>query len=165
MVKARPDNPAGLPAGQAESMPDWKTRPCIKLPAPRDTLADCMWLPRLIAKARHLRAGTLPAEYALRFCHPTGVDAQFLAFFQIKPELIMAAAARSEQDVAAWFTWLSTVNPVRIAAWNELAVNLGRPGFPLADRLPVAKLTTYQHIDSTGLDTVFELIEADEREV
>ena len=157
------NGPAGLLADELGHMADLQAKQLMKLPAPRDTLADCVWLPRIIAKARRLRAGTLPPEYAARFCHPTGVDAQFLAFFQISPELILTAATRSEQDVVAWFTWLSTVNPIRIAEWNHTAVNLGRPGFPLAERFPVAKTTTYKHIDSAGMETVFELIEADER--
>jgi hypothetical protein len=55
----------------------------INLPSPRATLGGCMWLPRIIAKARLLESGALPAEYADRFCHPTGVDAQFLRFFEL----------------------------------------------------------------------------------
>lgn len=135
----------------------------MKLPAPQDTLANCVWLPRLLAKARRLKDGSLPPDYAARFCHPTGVDAQFLAFFQLTPEALQAAAACSDADAVAWFTWLPTVNPARIAEWNHIAVNLGRPGFPLAERFPIAKTTTYKHIDSAGMETVFELIEADER--
>ncbi len=158
------DDPAELLADGAGQRLASPARQGIKLPAPRDTLVDCVWLPRIIAKARFLRAGKLPPEYADRFCHPTGVDAQFLAFFQITPELILTAATRSEQDVVAWFTWLSSVNPMRIAEWNQIAVNLGRPGYPLAERFPIAKTTTYKHIDTTGMETVFELIEADELE-
>ncbi len=135
----------------------------MKLPAPQDTLANCVWLPRLLAKARQLKDGSLPPDYAARFCHPTGVDAQFLAFFQLTPEAVQAAAACSDADVTAWFAWLPTVNPARIAEWNHIAINLGRPGFPLAERFPIAKTTTYKHIDSAGMETVFELIEADER--
>ena len=52
-----------------------------------------MWLPRIIAKARLLESGALPAEYADRFCHPTGVDAQFLRFFELKQEDVSRASA------------------------------------------------------------------------
>ena len=135
----------------------------MKLPAPQDTLANCVWLPRLLAKARRLKAGSLPPEYAARFCHPTGVDAQFLAFFQLTPDEVLTAATLGESAVVVWFHSLPTVNQARIAEWNHIAVNLGRPGFPLAERFPIAKTTTYKHIDSAGMETVFELIEADER--
>ena len=74
----------------------WGTVNAMKLPAPQDTLANCVWLPRLLAKARQLKDGSLPPDYAARFCHPTGVDAQFLAFFQLTPEAVQAAAARLE---------------------------------------------------------------------
>ena len=135
----------------------------MKLPAPQDTLANCVWLPRLLAKARRLKAGSLPPDYAARFCHPTGVDAQLLAFFQLTPDEVLTAATLGESAVVVWFHSLPTVNQARIAEWNHIAVNLGRPGFPLAERFPIAKTTTYKHIDSAGMETVFELIEADER--
>ena len=44
-----------------------------------------------------------------------------------------------------------------------MAVNLGRPGFPMADRFPVALASVYKHVDSRGLTTVFEVLEADEK--
>ena len=48
--------------------------------------------------------------------------------------------------------------------WQDVAVNLGRPGFPLADRMELGKATTYRDVDTRGLTTVFEVLEADERE-
>jgi len=133
----------------------------MKLPRPTDRLADCVWLPRIIAKARLLAAGTLPEEYAQRFCHPSGVDAQFLAFFNLTRDDVLSASGHSDAEVAAWF--LS--NPdrsARVAEWNHLAVNLGRPGFPMAERLPMALATSYKHLAGRGLATVFEVLEADE---
>lgn len=41
----------------------------MNLPSPYQTLANCAWLPRIIAKARLLNAASLPDEYAARFCH------------------------------------------------------------------------------------------------
>ena len=40
----------------------------MKLPSPRETLAGCVWLPRLLAKARQFQRGELPPDYAARFC-------------------------------------------------------------------------------------------------
>jgi hypothetical protein len=85
----------------------------MRLPPPRAQFANCIWLPRILAKARGLAANTLPS---------------------------------------------------RISEWNHVAVNLGRPGFPLADRLPIALATAYKHIDPIGKTTVFEVLEADEKE-
>jgi len=135
----------------------------MQFPAPREKLAGCVWLPRILAKARQLQAGKLPADYAARFCHPTGVDQQFLAHFGLTREDILSLASRPEAEVAVWFP--ATFPVSRIEGWNHIAVNLGRPGFPLAERFPVARTTTYRHLDSTGLTTIFELLEADEKTV
>jgi hypothetical protein len=133
------------------------------LPAPRDQLAGCVWLARIVAKARLLQRGELPPDYAERFCCPTGVDRQFLTFFGLTREEILAIAARPDAEVIAWFLTRSPDPADRIAAWNRIAVNLGRPGFPLAERFVVAKTTSYRHIDSRGMTTVFELLEADDQ--
>jgi len=132
-----------------------------KLPGPRKELAGCVWLPRILGKARHWHAGSLPADYAMVFCHPKGVDGLFLAHFGLSREHILAAATLSEADAGAWFS--SRCSPAQIAAWNLMAVNLGRPGFPMAERLPVALSTTYKNVNPKGLTTVFEVLEADEK--
>jgi uncharacterized protein DUF5069 len=121
-----------------------------------------MWLPRIIAKARLIESGGLPAEYAARFCHPTGVDAQFLRFFELQKEDIFTASRGTDEQIVSWFDNLTVAQPSRISEWNELAPNLGRPGFPMADRLPIALATTYQHLDPSKFSSVFEVIEADE---
>jgi hypothetical protein len=67
----------------------------VNLPLPRAKLAGCMWLARIVTKARLYKAHSLPAEYAERFCHPTGVDNQFLQFLgwikilSLKPPVLM----------------------------------------------------------------------------
>jgi hypothetical protein len=135
----------------------------MNIPAPQDRLADCVWLPRILAKARLLQRGELPPAYAGRFCHPSGVDAMFLGHFHLACDDILAAAAKSDNEVAAWFRSRPEGAAARVAQWNEMAVNLGRPGFPLAERFPIAKATVYKQVDSRGMTTVFELLEADDK--
>jgi hypothetical protein len=48
----------------------------MKLPSPEALVADCVFLPRIIAKARALKAGLLPEEYAVRFGAADTVDRQ-----------------------------------------------------------------------------------------
>lgn len=134
----------------------------MKLPRPTDTLAGCIWLPRILAKARLLASGRLPAEYEGRFCQPSSVDSEFLTFFGLSREDIVRAAGLADDEAALWFASLASAGDVQIAAWNHVAVNLGRPGFPLADRLPVGLSTTYRHLSARNLETVFSVLEADE---
>lgn len=133
----------------------------MKLPSPYEELGGCVWLPRILAKARLLRQGTLPPEYESRFCHPTGVDGHFLAHFGLTREEVLGAAAMPDAEAAAWLAGCTTAE--RIREWNHLAVNLGRPGFPMAERFPVAMATVYQHLAGRGLTSVFEALEADEQ--
>lgn len=120
-----------------------------------------MWLPRILQKGRLLNAGTLPPEYAERFCSATGVDNQFLGFFGLSKGDMLKAARLDDEGAAEWFR--SHATPERIAEWNHVAVNLGRPGFPMAERLPVALSTTYRHLDASAITSVFEALEADEK--
>jgi hypothetical protein len=133
----------------------------MKLPGPREQLAGCVWLPRILAKARLLKRGALPPDYDARFCHPTGVDGLFLSHFRLTREDVLAVAALPDAEVGSWF--LSRSSSERIQEWNRIAFNLGRPGFPMADRFPVALATVYKHVDSRGMTTVFEVLEADEK--
>jgi hypothetical protein len=134
----------------------------VNLPAPEAELAACVWLPRIIAKARALKAGTLTEEYAVRFGAPDGVDGFFLNFFGLKKEQIQQAAELSDAAVAEWFRALPGVTAQRIAEWNHTAVNLGRPGFPFAERLPLALKTKYRNVADRGVQTIFEMLGADE---
>lgn len=132
------------------------------LPRPSDQLAGCVWLPRILAKARQLAAGALPDDYAKRFCHASGVDGQFLRFFALTRDEVVTAAALSDVAAAAWF--LSAPGRAsRVAEWNHLAMNLGRPGFPMAERLPIALATTYRHLGDQKFATVFDVLNADEQ--
>jgi hypothetical protein len=132
------------------------------IPAPRDRLANCIWLPRIIAKARMLRVGQLPPEYAARFGAPSSVDEVFLAHFGITKDQIVAASNRPDGEVAAWFSSLPRATPQRVLGWNEIAVNLGKPGFPLEARFPIGLATTYAHIAHLKPESIFDMLEADE---
>jgi hypothetical protein len=132
------------------------------LPPPRATFAGCIWLARILEKARRIQNGTLPAEYAARFGASNGTDGQFLGFFGLEKEQILAVAGVPEEEIERWFLDLPGVDLSRIAAWNQLAVNLGREGYPMQERLPVALATTYAHLDPRKIHSVFEALEADE---
>ena len=134
----------------------------MKIPGPRESLAGCVWLPRILAKARDLKRGVLPPDYEARFCHPSGVDGLFLAHFGLTREAIFGVTALPDAAVAAWFQ--ARTSSERIEQWNQIALNLGRSGYPMADRLPVALAIVYKHVDATGLTTVFEVLEADEKD-
>jgi len=125
-------------------------------------MAGCVWLPRLIAKARLLQADMLPDDYMLRFCAPTGVDGHFLNFFDLTREDILNIAPHTNSNVLAWFKGLPTAKPSRIRKWNTLAENLGRPGQPMADRLEYAKTHVIPHLDTSNVETIFQVIELDE---
>lgn len=134
----------------------------MKLPSPRDALDGVVWLPRLLAKARALQAEQLPQEYAARFCDPSGVDGQFLAYFKLDRETIVSWAKREDFDVVLRFREHLARLGTSTQEWNHQAVNLGRPGYPMAERLPLALAGTYKHLAGKGLETVFEVLEADE---
>ena len=125
-------------------------------------MAGCVWLPRLIAKARLLQADMLPDDYMLRFCAPTGVDGHFLSFFNLTCDDILAISPHTNRAVLAWFKALPTAKPARVKKWNVLAENLGRPGHSMADRVEYAKLHVIAHLDTSAVETIFDVIELDE---
>ena len=127
-------------------------------------MGGCMWLPRLIAKARLLQADMLPDDYLLRFCAPTGVDGQFMAFFNVTRGDILNIAPHTNSNVLAWFKALPSAKPSRIKKWNTLAENLGRAGQPMADRLEYAKTHVFSHLDVSSVETIFQMIEVDEQQ-
>lgn len=134
------------------------------LPSPRDRLAGCCWLPRIVAKARALQAGELPADYAARFANPVAVDGHFLYFFGLTKEELLAAVARCSTDpeLAAWFCARPGTDAARIEEWNRFAENLGQPGHPMADRFAASLKTIYSHFDPKTVHSIFDLIETDE---
>lgn len=134
----------------------------MKPPRPADQLAGCVWLPRILGKARLIQQGSLPQSYVERFCHPSGVDGLFLAHFGLTKEEIVTIANESDEKAAAWFLSRIPNSTEQIASWNHVSLNFGKPGFPLADRLPMALTTKYQRVANRGLTTIFEVLEADD---
>ena len=136
------------------------------LPPPRAKLAGCLWLPRIVSKARFMQIGRLPPDNAARFCHPEGVDGYFLQSFDLTKDELMYAVERHRSDIeiAAWFRARPDVDAKRIARWNTLAENLGKPGYPMADRFVSALATVFPNIDPLTVDSIFDLITADERD-
>lgn len=134
----------------------------MNLPLPEAQLAGCVWLPRIIAKARALRKGELPEDYVIRFGAVDGVDGLFLRFFDLTKEQIAAVADQPDAAVARWFENLPTVSAKRIEDWNHVGANLGRPGFPLADRLPIGPQSKYAHLAGRNIQTIFAMLSADE---
>lgn len=132
------------------------------LPSPYETLANALWLPRLLAKARLYNSGTLPEENLRPFCHPSATDGEFLKAFQLTKEDILQAAQLPDDQVAAWFLAQPHVTPETIATWNDTALNLGRPGYPLEKRFPIALKTIYANVAPLNPTSVFETIAGDE---
>lgn len=134
----------------------------MKLPRPEARFAGCVFLPRIIAKARALKAGVLPPEYAARFGAPDALDGLFLGFFGLRAEQILEAAQLGDPALEQWFGSVPGASEQRIAEWNHTALNLGRAGFPMAERLPIALSTKYRHLAGRGIETIFEMLNADE---
>ena len=134
----------------------------MSLPSPRTKLANCVWLPRVWTKAKLIASGGLADEYAPFFCHPKGVDGQFLSFFSIERDQITGIASFTADEVQTWFLELPQVNPARIEEWNQVAENLGRPGFPMHDRLKAGLEGGYSHVAHLNPKTVFEVLEVDD---
>ena len=134
------------------------------LPTPRDTLDDCVWLPRFLAKARLLLADQLPPDYADRFGHPEGVDGCFFRFFGVTHEQMMDALRRDSTDdgFSGWFRSLPGIDEARIAAWNAFAETIGQPGQPMADRLAEVRPKMANRFDTLLVHSIFDLIVADE---
>ena len=106
----------------------------LNLRRPTARLADCVWLPRFIDKARHHLAGTLDPDFTRPFCHPLATDGVFLGHFELSKDEILEVIARSHGDdavVSEWFCQRPQYNTAKVAAWNELAPNIGKPGFPV----------------------------------
>lgn len=106
----------------------------MKLRRPQEKLAGCVWLPRFIDKARNHFAGTLPPDFVGPFCHPLATDGVFLAHFEIEKNEIMEVINRSDgkdETVVAWFKSRRQYTEETVAAWNILAPNIGKEGYPM----------------------------------
>ncbi len=123
-----------------------------------------MWLPRFIDKARHHFAGTLAPDYQRAFCSALGVDGAFFTHFALVKEDVLATIQReaSDEAIAAWFTARPESNSDRIAAWNDLAPNLGKPGFPGHRTFTWALNKIYAGRPDPRVDSAFTAIAWDE---
>ncbi len=104
----------------------------ITLRKPQETLAGCSWLPRFVDKCRLHCSGRLPPDYGIAFCSPHGIDGIFLAHFGFTAIEAQTAIreASTDAEVARWFSMQPGVTPETIQSWNELAPNIGKPGYP-----------------------------------
>jgi hypothetical protein len=129
-----------------------------------DRLGGCVWLARFVDKCRLHFAGALPPDFQLPFCHPLATDGAFLAHFGLTKEEVLAAVAAAADDAAvvAAFVARGALTPERIAAWNALAPNLGRPGFPCEKSLAWARRNLYSAGADPRVDSVFTAIACDE---
>jgi len=136
----------------------------IRLRRPTDQLGGCQWLPRFIDKCRLHLAGELPPDYQLPFCHPRATDGEFLAHFGLTKEeaLVVVASAADDADVVAALESRGALTPEKVAAWNALAPNLGRPGFPCDKSFAWARQHYFPHCKDPRVDSVFTAIAWDE---
>ncbi len=131
---------------------------------PLDQLAGCIWLPRLIDKARQHLAGTLPPDFQRAFGHALATDGAFLAHFQLvfADTLTVIKQAASDDKVARWFLAQPGVNPATITDWNTRAPRFGEPGQPGERAFRFAMKTLYRGCPDPRVTTAFTAIAWDE---
>ena len=137
----------------------------MQLRRPSARLVDVCWLPRFIDKARAHLDGTLPPEYARRFGDSKGIDGVFLRHFGLEKEAFVEAvrtAAGSDIAVAKWFYHQPGVTDAKVNEWNRTAPEIGRPGQVGYELLQFVTQKIYKDAPYTGVESVFEVIEADE---
>lgn len=137
----------------------------MKLRGPREQLAGVCWLPRLIDKARQFLAGDLPKDYADRFCNRRATDGVFLHFFALDKESFLEAvraAGSDDEPVANWLRAQPQATAEKIREWNELAPRIGAPGQRGYEIFSARVRERYPDVPYTGVESVFEVIEADE---
>ena len=137
----------------------------MNLRSPFEQLAGCNHLARLTDKIRLHLAGQLPEDYQKPLFHARGVDGFFMNHFGLSKEELLAAAQASNHDdavMAAWFESRIGKDEEKKKSWNELSVNLGKPGQPMHETLAWAKKKWNFPADGPGLGSVFKSIEWDE---
>ena len=137
----------------------------MKLRAPADRLVDTCWLPRFVDKARLSLAGELPKDYADRFCDRRSIDGVFLHHFELNRESIIEAVRVSEKDDARMGEWFLTqpgVTAATISSWNQLGPLIGKPGQRGHEIFRSAIKERYPDAPYTGVESAFEVIDADE---
>lgn len=132
--------------------------------SPYDTsVAGTMHWGRLIDKIRQNLSGNLPAEFVSALGHAQGVDGHFLTHFDLTLELVTEAVTdKTDTELASWLEREVEDFHTKRSSWNELAPNLGRPGFPMDRMLKIAMKRIYKEFAWSPGMSVFELIELDE---
>jgi len=137
----------------------------MQLRRPSEKMADVCWLPRFIDKARAFLNGTLPETYGLRLGDSHAVDGVFLRHFGLTKQQVLEAvrvSAGNGDQVAEWFAAQPGVTAEKISDWNQLAPNIGRPGHLGHELFKKMVTEVYAGAPYTGVESVFEVIEADE---
>ncbi len=133
--------------------------------SPFSKLAGCYYLARLTDKIRLDLFGELSEDYRPYLFHRHGADMQFMNYFGVTKEELVQAVKTSDNDdarMAAWFEQRTGLDEDKRRNWNELAVNLGKQGYPMAKTLVWAKQNLMPGCVDPSIDTVFKAIEWDE---
>src|SRR5437763_8255922 len=134
---------------------------CMNIRSPFEKLAGCYYLARLTDKIRLELLGQLSEDYRPYLFHKHGADTQFTNYFILtKEELLEAVKASNNDDsrLAAWFEQKTGLDEAKRNDWNNLAVNLGKQGHPMAKTLIWAKQNLLPHCYDPNIDTVFKAI-------
>ena len=127
------------------------------------SVADTMHWGRFIDKVRQHLAGALPEDFVAALGHPHGVDGQFLGHFDLTIELVTEAVTdHNDEELATWLEESVEDFQTKRTSWNELAPNLGRPGYPMDRILKIAMKRLYKEFDWSPEVGVFALIDLDE---
>ena len=112
----------------------------------------------------HRALGTLPEEFHRYLFHPKGLDGVFLNYFGLTKEDIVEAVQRFQDDdsgIESWFNHRVGSDQRFRTDWNDLALNLGKTGYPMAESFPKAKKDIH-NCDDPSIDTCFKLLDWDE---
>ena len=137
----------------------------INIRSPLEKMAGCYYLGRLTDKIRLELAGQLSEDYRPYLFHRHGADTQFMNYFGLTKEELIEAVRSSDNDdakMAAWFEQRPGLDEEKRKSWNEVAVNLGKQGYPMFKTLIWAKQNLLPHCPDPSIDTVFKAIEWDE---
>lgn len=137
----------------------------MRIRAPSECLAECVWLARLTDKTRWMRQGKLPQDYLILLGHSRGIDGHFLRHFGLDKEVTLETIAIEPDDpgVERWFLAQSGVTDASIQNWNDLAPHLGRRGWPGERELAIAIQRIYGgSVINSPVETLFDLIRIDE---
>jgi hypothetical protein len=118
-----------------------------------------------VDKTRLFLLGALPTDYVASYCNPRGLDGVFLGHFAMEKERLIGAIGAAADDTAVghWLATHVTEFERRRATWVDMAPRLGLPGMPMGDVFAWAKRNVYAHCDDPSCDTVFKLLDWDER--